>query len=163
MTLDEARAHLGVTSVATVDEVRDAFRRRARQLHPDLHPHADSAARARLGQEFDAAREARDVLVRYTADPLRKPAPRGPEPQRTAGSPFSPTTAEPKPSGQRAPRVTMRFDEFVAWSDAAGFGPGNRSPRYVDWARIVAWSSLLFVTLAIVGGALILSAVLSPA
>jgi hypothetical protein len=57
----------------------------------------------------------------------------------------------------------MRFDEFVVWSDAAGFGTGNRSPRYVDWARIIAWSSLLVVTLAIVGGALVLSAILSPA
>lgn len=38
MTLDEARARLGVTRAATVDEIRDAFRRRARALHPDLHP-----------------------------------------------------------------------------------------------------------------------------
>nr|WP_243073794.1 DnaJ domain-containing protein [Microbacterium sp. SS28] len=40
MTLDEARAHLGVPAAATVDEIRDAFRRRARALHPDLHPDA---------------------------------------------------------------------------------------------------------------------------
>jgi hypothetical protein len=36
----------------------------------------------------------------------------------------------------------MRFEEFVAWTDAAGFGTGTRSPRYVDWARIIVWSAL---------------------
>lgn len=162
MTLDEARTHLGVTSVATVEEIRDAFRRRARELHPDLHPHADSADRARLALRFDAAREARDILVRYTADPLRKPPPTSREPQ-SGGAPTTSHRAEqPTSREQTAPRVTMRFDEFVVWADAAGFGAGNRSPRYVDWMRIIAWSSLLFVTFAIVGGALVFSATLSP-
>jgi DnaJ-class molecular chaperone len=64
MTLDEARAHLGVSAAATVDEIRDAFRRRARALHPDLHPHSNSDDRARLGHEFNMAREARDILDR---------------------------------------------------------------------------------------------------
>lgn len=69
MTVDEARAHLGITAAATVDEIRDAFRRRARALHPDLHPDADHADRARLGREFHNAREARDILVRYVSGP----------------------------------------------------------------------------------------------
>lgn len=46
----------------------------------------------------------------------------------------------------------MRFDEFVAWTDAAGFGTGARSPRYVDWARIIVWTSLGLVVVAFVGG-----------
>lgn len=46
----------------------------------------------------------------------------------------------------------MRFDEFVAWMDAAGFGAGTRSPRYVDWTRIVVWTTLGLVVVALVGG-----------
>jgi hypothetical protein len=46
----------------------------------------------------------------------------------------------------------MRFDEFVAWTDAAGFGAGKRSPRYIDWTRIIVWSSLALVVAALVGG-----------
>jgi hypothetical protein len=156
MTLDEARAHLGVTAAANVDEIRDAFRRRARALHPDLHPEADDADRARLGREFHNVREARDILVRYISDPLRKPA-QQPTEQKPAGPSTGRRTAPPKPAeSMRAtpppPRVTMRFDEFVAWTDAAGFGPGARSPRYVDWTRIIVWTTLALVVAALVGG-----------
>ena len=165
MTLDEARAHLGVTPAATVDEIRDAFRRRARALHPDLHPNADHDDRARLGREFNSAREARDILVRYTSDPLRKPRPtfQSPgtptqsaesEPQARAHPPRT-ETPPPSTSSARPPRVTMRFDEFVAWTDAAGFGAGTRSRRYIDWARIIVWSSLGLLIVALVGGAII--------
>lgn len=165
MTLDEARAHLRVTPAATVEEIRDAFRRRARALHPDLHPNADHDDRARLGREFNSAREARDILIRYTSDPLRKPHPtfqspaapkRQPEPASQA-RPNAPRTGAPKPPNSSAPppQVTMRFDEFVAWSDAAGFGAGTRSRRYVDWTRIIVWSTLGVLIAGLVGGAII--------
>lgn len=36
----------------------------------------------------------------------------------------------------------MRFDEFVAWTDAAGFSVGQRSRRYIDWPRIIVRSTL---------------------
>jgi hypothetical protein len=45
----------------------------------------------------------------------------------------------------------MRYDEFVAWVDAAGFGSGTRSPRYVDWARIIVWSCLGVILLGLAG------------
>lgn len=165
MTLDEARAHLGVTAAATVDEIRDAFRKRARALHPDLHPHADATDRARLGRDFNNAREARDILVRYTSDPMRRPAPSR-SPSAGAQSPTTPRRSSSRPGSPPRdrtappPRVTMRFDEFVAWTDAAGFGPGTRSPRYIDWTRIVVWSSLGVLIAGFVGGALVYSAVL---
>jgi hypothetical protein len=47
----------------------------------------------------------------------------------------------------------MRFDEFVAWWDAAGFGPGHRSPLAVDWPRIAAWAALAAGAAAIGGAA----------
>lgn len=168
MTLDEARACLGLSSAAGLADIRDAFRQQARAVHPDRHPEAQPAELERLSREFDRAREARDILVRYTADPLRKRGPAAapprptakPAPDPTAGTtpqpPSAPRTTrrdEQPPAPRSTPRVTMRFDEFVAWTDAAGFGPGTRAPRYVDWARIVAWSSLGVIVVA-VGGAL---------
>ncbi|WP_197471564.1 DnaJ domain-containing protein [Microbacterium oleivorans] len=159
MTLDEARAYLGVTTAASVEEIRDAFRRRARALHPDLRPDADDADRARLGREFHNAREARDILVRYVSDPLRKEPPRSDEQKPTrssAGPRMVPPTASGSPQPTPPPpRVTMRFDEYVAWTDAAGFGPGVRSPRYVDWTRVIVWSTLGLVVAALVGGTII--------
>lgn len=36
----------------------------------------------------------------------------------------------------------MRFEEFVAFTDAAGFGIGQRTRRTTDWTRIIVWSTL---------------------
>jgi hypothetical protein len=159
MTLDEARTHLGVTAVATVDEIRDAFRRRARALHPDLHPDANPEDRARLGREFNSAREARDILVKYTSDPLRRPHPAHQPSGRPehASRPHAPRAEPSRQSAPSAPppRVTMRFDEFVAWTDTAGFGAGTRSPRYIDWARIIVWSSLGLLVAGLVAAGII--------
>ena len=159
MTLDEAREHLGLTATATVAEIRDAFRRKARAVHPDLHPDATPADHARLGRAFDHAREARDILVRYTSDRLRNepPSPTGvprrtnPNPQRTTQTTPPPSEAPRTSQPPNPARVTMRFDEFTAWTDSAGFGTGIRSPRYVDWTRIIVWSSLGIVVGGLVG------------
>ena len=45
-------------------ELKSAFRRLARQLHPDRHPGADGETRARLAAAFHQVREA------YLALPL---------------------------------------------------------------------------------------------
>lgn len=46
------------------------------------------------------------------------------------------------------PRVTTRFDEFVSFTDAAGFGHGQRTRPYVDWPRIIAWSAVALPVIA---------------
>lgn len=43
-------------------ELKSAFRRLARQLHPDRHPQADAAARAALSAAFREVREAYGAL-----------------------------------------------------------------------------------------------------
>lgn len=179
MTLDEAREALGVTRDASVAEIRDAFRRRAREVHPDRHPSEDDARRRQLGREFDRAREARDILVKFTSNPARvaAPAPTGASTSRSserprpstppsAGTPPSSTSAPP-PRRERArprtsesrprpeaPRVTVRFDEFVRAADAAGFGPGIRTRRWIDWPRIIAWTTVGALVAAVAGGGL---------
>lgn len=175
MTLDEARTTLGVHRGASIDEIRDAFRRRAREVHPDRHPSASDARRRELGRDFDRAREARDILVRFTGDSARggAPAAGGTTPHTSGTRPPTPTgagagdrdpTAPPPPRPRarprtsesrprsEAPRVTIRFDEFVRATDAAGFGPGERTPRWIDWPRIIAWSTVGALVVLLFGG-----------
>ena len=45
----------------------------------------------------------------------------------------------------------MRFEEFVAFTDAAGFGIGQRTRRTTDWTRIIVWSMLGLMASAVVG------------
>ncbi|MFJ6680116.1 DnaJ domain-containing protein [Microbacterium sp. NPDC091382] len=167
MTLDEAREALGVARGASVKEVRDAFRRRARDLHPDRHPMASDAERRRLSLAFDRARHARDILVRFVSTPSGAAA-SGPTASSSSAR-SSTTTAPPRRERARprttdssrrteAPRVTVRFDEFVRAADAAGFGPGPRTRRWFDWPRAVAWSSVGVATGAIVGAGYVATA-----
>lgn len=59
MSPAEAREVLGVGPEATLAEIVAAFRRRAKETHPDLNPnHPDAAA------EFQRVREAKEVLER---------------------------------------------------------------------------------------------------
>lgn len=185
MTLDEAWEALGVTRGASVAEIRDAFRRRAREVHPDRHPAEDDAKRRQLGREFDRAREARDILVKFTSDPARvaAPAPTGASTPRSSEHSRPPTsdaasappssTSTPPPRRERArprtsesrpqpeaPRVTVRFEEFVRAADAAGFGPGVRTRRWIDWPRIIAWSTVGTLVALVVGGSYIAAYVL---
>lgn len=54
----EARRLLGVTELASVDDLKRAYRDLARRTHPDLHPMATREERGELGRRFAAATEA---------------------------------------------------------------------------------------------------------
>ena len=169
MTLDEARTCLGLGRDASAADIHRAFRARARQVHPDLHPEAPEVDRARLSSDFDRARAARDALLSWST--LRE-HPREATPQaRTTPTPATPAAptpeapprprARPRTSETRreaaAPRVTMRFEEFVAFTDAAGFGIGQRTRRMTDWTRIIVWSTLGVMIAAVVGACVYLA------
>jgi hypothetical protein len=146
VTLDEARSILGVARGASHASVRDAFRLRARQVHPDSHPTASPAQRSELAREFDRAREARDILLLLPDGPP-VPAPSAgtvpPPPYRPQAPPPTPPPWRPPPeSAARPPQRTLRFDEFVRVVDAAGFGPGHRSSPHRDTARLILWSTV---------------------
>ena len=61
MSLQEAYAQLGLPVTATLPEVRKAFRRLARKLHPDVCPRerlAETAMRfVEMKEAYDAGRE----------------------------------------------------------------------------------------------------------
>lgn len=160
MTLDEARTYLGLGRDASAADIHRAFRARARQVHPDLHPDAPEVDRARLSSDFDRARAARDALLSWST--LREHPREATQQARTTPTPAAPTPeapprprARPRTSETRresaAPRVTMRFEEFVAFTDAAGFGIGQRTRRTTDWTRIIVWSTLGLVIAGFAG------------
>ena len=153
MTLDEARSILGVARGASHADIRDAFRHRARQVHPDSHPSASAPQREELARHFDRAREARDILLllperTFVPEPATVPGP------ASAGSPVppaSPSPAAPPPpqpwrpspeSSRPLHQRTLRFEEFVQVVDAAGFGPGHRSESSRGLGRVVLWSTV---------------------
>jgi hypothetical protein len=156
MTLDEARECLSVPRDANVQQVQEAFRAKARLVHPDRHPDAAAGEHARLSQEFDRARRARDALVSWArqsasvSTPTSPPTPPAPTPApQSEHAPTEPPRqrARPRTSESRQPspepaRVTLRFEEFVRLTDAAGFGVGQRTRRHIDWLRIIAWTTV---------------------
>ena len=58
------------------------------------------------------------------------------------------------------PRRRIRFDEFVRATDAARFGPGGRTRRWIDWPRIIVWSALGAITAAVVVGIAVMAVLL---
>ena len=154
MTLDEARTILGVARGASHADIRDAFRRRARLVHPDAHPTVSVAQRSDFARQFDRAREARDILLLLpdaTFAPEGAPRPAAPPPGATAssaatnapapGAPSAPSPPPWRPSRDPSPppQRTLRFDEFVQVVDAAGFGPGHRSAPARRIALPLVW------------------------
>ena len=61
---------LGVARDATVDQVEERWRLLARQLHPDGHPGADDAERARLTTAMAELNEARRAVLAVLQRPL---------------------------------------------------------------------------------------------
>src|SRR5215207_7530303 len=109
MTLEEARDLLGVDRGASRTDLNRAFQRKARHLHPDMHPGADVEARRRLALGFDELRQARDILL-LLADRPRADSTAGAAPQHTDGDRRAEQTvhaadAQRSRSSAHAPRV----------------------------------------------------------
>ena len=84
---------LGVARDATVEEVDERWRQLARQLHPDSHPGADDAERARLTTAMAELNEARRAVLAV----LQRPAPTA-----SQSSPSSPASGTTPPGGAGA-------------------------------------------------------------
>lgn len=67
LSLEEARRILGVSEDADADAVKRAYRRLARALHPDLHPHASDDHRRALERRLAAVTSAYAQLTQSHA------------------------------------------------------------------------------------------------
>jgi hypothetical protein len=166
MTPEDASRVLGVPVGAPAEEVRDAFRRIARDVHPDRNADDADAASAR----FIEATQARDVLLAVldggTASAEAEAPRRGPRPSTAltvtwslllsvgivvsiVGSPFPLTPGEP----------AVRF--VVLAGSAITFAlTGNRVWWVLMWVAIVATALevVVFTTFGSLVGMLLLAA-----
>lgn len=85
---------LGVSSSATLEEIKKAYRRLAKQYHPDARP-GDPAAAERFKDINEAYSVLSDPDKRKQYDLMRKYGAFGPEAARSAGGPFAGRTGGP--------------------------------------------------------------------
>jgi len=116
---------LGVARHATADEIRQAYRRRARDHHPDTNPENPDAAGARFRQVALAYQVLSDPgrRRRYDASLDRRvagdmPRPGGPPPPTAAAAGTAPEGRWPRPrwppgSGPTVPEVTDRIVQVI--------------------------------------------------
>jgi hypothetical protein len=92
---------LGVARDATAEQVEARWRQLAWQLHPDQHPEAGDAERARLTAAMAELNEARRVVLAVLSQPAAAAAsgPGAPSPGAPAAPPRRAPAPEPPPPG----------------------------------------------------------------
>jgi DnaJ domain len=131
MTPDEAAAVLGIRRDADEAEVDRAYRRLARELHPDRFIGAPEAAVHAASERFIDVTRAREVLLKTTASRTQAapaPAP-GPGPGARSGTQGGPTD----PRGR------------VAEQPVADAAAADRPAGPFSWWLFGAWALLLTV------------------
>lgn len=136
---------LGVNPGATADEIRQAFRARARQLHPDRALAGEGAASARAMQEVNEAwRVLGDPARRAAYDRrLVRPAERAPHPSPPRAWPFDPEVHPFDPDVDLDPRP---YHAPVPRDDI-----GSQVVRSLPWAAAAVVLGAIFVITALAG------------
>lgn len=120
--INKAYQELDLTPGASLDEVKDAYRRLARALHPDLNPGAMGALMSRVNQAYEK-------LLRHLEG--QQPHQAGPA---EAGSKQRSTPSRPK--SQKSDRQdsfkTYEYEEFRAERGAHG----EHDRRYSAWQEL---------------------------
>jgi curved DNA-binding protein CbpA len=134
---------LGVDPAVSPDDLRRAYVRRARALHPDRHVGADPVQAARAARAMQDVNEAwrvlRDPGTRAAYDRgLRRP-PVGTAPLRTASAPAASTvrTAPPDPAARVVRGLPWVVAAFVLGAifvfTAFAGGTSDNGPSPSDW------------------------------
>ena len=100
--INDPFAVLGVSSSATEDEIKSAYRKLAKKYHPDLNP-GDKAAEAKMREINEALRRTAEPGV-----PMPAAVHPGPEDMETAIHPVTAdTAASPVPEVRMVPAVPL--------------------------------------------------------
>ena len=118
--IHKAYQELDLTPGASLDEVKDAYRRLARALHPDLHPGAMGALMSRVNQAYER-------LVRHLES--RHPHQAGPA---RASNRQSPNRAQSKRRPRQDGFKAYEYEEFTAQRGAHG----EHARRYSAWQEL---------------------------
>jgi curved DNA-binding protein CbpA len=141
-------AVLGVSSFASTDDVRHAYRILARRFHPDADGH-DPRAAARFAQ----ATEAYDLLVdedRRRSYDLRRAASAGPRAARVAPGPTGNTAVRGPAARPPRPRPTSRRE------------PVRPEPDHDEFRLIVFLAKVVVVVVILIVAAALLLALRPP-
>jgi len=123
---------LAVTRTATADEIRSAYRRLAREHHPDANPAPEADARMRVLNEAwetlrdPARRAAYDRTLPRAPRPVTRPIRRQPPPRREPQRPAARTGAPSWSAAEDAPRqaggasVEYTGDPTINWYEVIG-------------------------------------------
>jgi hypothetical protein len=129
MTPDEAAAVLGIRRDADEAEVDRAYRRLARELHPDRFIGAPDAAVRAASERFIDITRAREVLLKTTASRTQAAAGSG-------SGPSAPGEAQGGPTDRRG---------RVAEQPVADAAAADRTAGPFSWWLFGAWALLLTV------------------
>jgi hypothetical protein len=138
----DAYAALGLDPGATSDEVRRAYRRLARALHPDANP-GDAAAAERFRRVAEAHALLADPMRRASYDAIHgrsSGVSSGPRPVRQAPGPSGNTTVRGP-----AARPAHRPREAPAERPHADVDEWSFLGRFARWAAVVVVATLLAV------------------
>lgn len=115
--MNELYQRLGVTLSATAEEIKRAYRKLAKQLHPDLHPN-DPYAEAKFKEVNEAYETLSDPDKRAAYDTSQRP-PRG---ERKRNKPGSTHETPRTPSGRpmNFTQISGGFAQFFGFDPNTG-------------------------------------------
>ncbi len=130
---------LGIDPHIPADELRQAYRRAVRQIHPDLHPELGEQGTEQLQAINEAYSVLNDPALRREYDRLRWPhAPNQPKTSTTARpaykSPFASTAYDPnRPWWEQATAPSRSPSERISPD------PGSTAQTHPYWLQISLW------------------------
>lgn len=120
--IHKAYQELDLTPGASLDEVKDAYRRLARALHPDLHPGAMGALMSRVNQAYERLVRHLESQHPHQAGPARANKRQNPDPSHE----------QSKSRSSQHDFKTYEYEEFTAQRGAHG----EHARRYSAWQEL---------------------------